>query len=169
MPSRPGLREEAVRRVLKDMIARAGDAWPATGSPEQMALSDPMRTTIAEMVQARLLTWSGRSDAPNWYWLTPDGWLEGLKLQGRGRDSDEFRDRHHKLRRAAKRHVDGRTKDAMVDVNDLARDAGIPVGWLTGVLESRLFEGEDDGRTSFRWLCPHVVVPRTYGLPPLRL
>lgn len=73
------------------------------------------------------------------YRLTGSGWLEGLYRTRAGEDR-MFLDRLGQLSATLKAHVKGRRADVTVEFSTLVKEAGLPEGWVSNVLESSAFE-----------------------------
>jgi hypothetical protein len=101
------------------------------------------------------------------YQLTPLGWLRGLQITGQDQ-SPEFKERLGRLAAVLKISVKGRHEEAWVDLETVAKEANLPVGWVSNAVEAGAIEEcfnrqgahLDDSQTV-------AIVPIDFGLEML--
>ncbi len=153
--------------VLRIMVTAVGDEpiIPCHFHPSDPRFSDLLQTTFHELVRQSYIETTG--ERPPVYRLTPEGWLEGLRQLGE-LEGQRIHERATAIVNALKARIKGRHSEEHLDVEALANEIGIPVGWVWNALESNLlerlfpergFDGVLDGRL--------IRIPRTFGMPPL--
>jgi hypothetical protein len=105
------------------------------------------------------------------YRLTPSGWIEALVRHGFLND-EGIRGRLADFAAALKAKVKGRTASAVVDLDSLASETGIPAGWIFNAVDSRLIN-RIHRRRDASWLEGArgrlVVVPADFGMTEIDL
>ncbi len=73
------------------------------------------------------------------YVMMPHGWIAGITRSGRIR-SDEFQEKLGNIAAALKGLVKGREVPQFQFVDNVARETGVPEGFVCNVIDSRIFE-----------------------------
>lgn len=161
-------REENMKEALKLLLERLEDQaiYMSEVLDDDPAFTGVYRTTWEDMADSHLVT---ADPGPNWcrYQLTGHGWLKTLKLTGQ-LDTPEFQERFGRLNATLKNFVDGRDHEGSEQVHVVAIKAAISEGWLYNILESRIWEKEqnrigakfDDSKTM-------VIIPIRFNMPLL--
>jgi hypothetical protein len=104
------------------------------------------------------------------YHLTGDGWLEALKLTGRLK-TPEFQDRFGpfgRLNATLKSFIEGRQEEGFEQVHVVAAKAAVSEEWLYNILESRIWENEQNKTgAQFDESKTMVIIPIRFNMPLL--
>jgi hypothetical protein len=134
-------RREEKRRALCSILERLGDRCVLEYSvePTDLEYVDVLQTTWRELLDDGLIDDQLSTMGRSVFRLTCYGWLRALTLSNEI-DSAETRVRCTKLARALKAVVKGRSSyhDEFVSIETLARNTGLPDGWIFNAIKSRL-------------------------------
>ena len=162
-------RKAAMKRALVRLADLCGDASGIRFGAADLVEASPLGTTIAELQEAGLVELVVFLSNPEPYALTTEGWFQAQRVSGRF-DSEEFHERRGQLCAAMKRAVDGREDLALIDCRGLAREAGLPEGWVWNVFEAQvLYRLDSKQRYRMRFEDGVVWVPATFGQEPVEL
>jgi hypothetical protein len=164
-------RTDDVRAAVSKLTELVGDDHRIVNhfSPDDPRFSDFLETTWRELLDADLIEWRNRSLV-----LTGRGWTTGLRLCGR-LQSTEVRHRAQTIVEALKARVKGRhgLHDECVDVRNLARELGLPVGWLWNAMDADLLQKVfPKDRMNARLDQQHkllIKIPSTFGSDPIEI
>jgi hypothetical protein len=135
--------------------------FDATATPFSDAI---FRTTWAELESQGYVLRTGESR----YRLSARGWLVALEADGIGQ---EFRDQYGRIVGALKRHVKGRTADAVATLSDIANASGEPKGLIFNIIDSRATTSLNSGRVGAIWVENErgvlIDIPVNFGSEPL--
>jgi hypothetical protein len=157
-------RKDNLAYALRLLMEMVGDKWIEStllvpGNPELNAV---LPTTWSELeskvyVRTRL----------RYYTMTPHGWLTGMKLLGKKTDV-QFAEQVGRIAAALKDSVKGRTREAFLFTDAVAKEGEVAKGLVCNVVDSKLFERWHQRKgadwESFRSRGQVIRVPTTFGL-----
>ena len=125
--------------VLRIIVTAVGDEpiIPCHFQPSDPRFSDLLQTTFHELVRQSYIETTG--ERPPVYRLTPEGWLEGLRQLGE-LEGQRIHERAIAIVNALTARIKGRHSEEHFDVEALANEIGMPVGWVWNALASNLLE-----------------------------
>ena len=159
-------REENMKEALRLLLERLGDRAIYKGEvlDDDPAFTGVYLTTWIDLADGNLV-----SARPGFGWcryqLTGDGWLEALKITGQ-LDTPEFQERFGRLNATLKSFIDRKHgEEGFEQVHVVAAKADISEDWLYNILESRIWEKEqnktgaqfDDSKTM-------VIIPIRFNM-----
>ncbi len=161
-------RKAALVRVLKRLAEACADHKSIRFGEQDIAPASPVGTTLDELKDAGLIkqvAQFGSSEVP--YMLTLSGWYKAQQVSGRF-DSAEFNERRGQLCAAMKKFVAGRHERAIVHIDRLVAEAGLPFDWVWNMLEARVLHRLDPkGRYNVRFENRNVWIEPTFGQEPI--
>ncbi len=129
-----------------------------------------LRTSWSELETSEFV--ASASVPPSFFYrLTPSGWVEALLRRG-FLDDEGVKSRLAGLAATLKGKVKGRTASAVVDLDSLARESGIPAGWIFNAVDSRLINRAHRRRDASWFEGARgrlVVVPADFGMTEIDL
>ena len=163
-------RRAALQRALVWLAAECGDHKSIRFGEQELDVAEPVRTTINELKDAgfiKQVAQFGSSETP--FMLTLSGWYKAQEVSGRF-SSSEFDERRGRLCATLKRFVAGRHERAVVHIDRVVAEAGLPFDWVWNILEARVLHRLDpQGRFDVRFESSNVWIEPTFGLEPADL
>jgi hypothetical protein len=135
-----------------------------------LAQAKPLQTTIADLKDSgyiKQVAQFGSSDVP--FLLTLEGWFKAQEVSGRFA-SAEFDERRGRLCATLKGFIAGRHARAIVHIDRVVAESGLPFDWVWNMLEARVLRRLDPkGRFDVRFESRNVWIEPTFGQEPIDL
>jgi len=143
MPLPPRRRIADKRATLILMVESVGDDRPCNRSSFSRwtpGFEDFESTTWRELADAYLIEERGEKPGPT-YRLTPLGWITGLEWSGALVEGSDVHQRAIAIRCVLKAKVNRQQSfDFPIHVRDLAKEVGLPVGWVWSAMSANLLQ-----------------------------
>ena len=139
MPIKPSRREADIASALQLLLARQGDQPLVSGRFSPSHLPDLAPTTWNDLLDDGILEDRGEKPGPLLR-FTAQGWLEALEQTG-ALEQPVVRERAIQMRRALKAHAERNAHYPQpLHVQDLAKEVGLPVGWVKAAIDANLLQ-----------------------------
>jgi hypothetical protein len=132
-------RRAALVRALVWLADECADHKSIRFGEHELGSVEPVRTTIGELKDAgfiKQVAQFGSTDTP--FMLTLSGWYKAQEVSGRFA-SPEFNERRGRLCAALKTFVAGRHERAIVHIDHVVAEVGLPFDWVWNMLEARTY------------------------------